>query len=326
MKERADFHVHYTDNTAKEIIDKAKSRQVVVLGLVGRAEYSSKIGEYVTYGEEVGVRVIPGVEYKARLDGGSVDIICLDFDPNHPAIINYFAKDNSRQQGINQEVAAKEKEFLETQGFNFDNLTAEDQKEMARLLEGDEADKAIKICRIGVNANQKLLAKLKASYPERWIEVQREHGIKPFYQGDPKRLEAKFLYQMYFADENKPGFQYAIAPYVTEVGKIIEATQKAGGIVLYTPEGKFNLQTWNRLIELGIDGVMAWHGNRIELSRSVIVSARKQGLLILGGGDYDPAKNHWRIGTGDETSSMFISPKRAQELEAYKSKRKLRAA
>lgn len=320
MKERADFHVHYTDKTAREIINQAKAGQVMVLGLVGRAEYSSQILEYMKYGEDLGIKVLPGVEYKARLDGGSVDLICLDFDPQNSEIANYFAENAEKQQEINKSVAQKEKEFLGSQGFDFQKLNEEDRQILEGLLKGEHAEKAIKFCRIAVNANEDKIKELRDLHSSIWKEVVEKHGIKPWYQNDPKGLDAKFLYELYFANETKPGYQYAIAPYITPVEKIIKATHKAGGVVLYSPEGKFDEVIWQKLIDSGIDGIMAWHANRIELPKSLMAIIRKSGLLILGGGDYDPTRNHWQIGTGDESNSMFINPKRYSELLEYKNR------
>lgn len=326
-KERVDFHVHYTDETARDIIREAKNKGVVAVGLVGRAEYSTRIPEFMQYGKDYGVKVLPGVEYKARLDqGGYGDIICLGFDPNHPDISIYFAEEGQKQQQINREVAAKEKEFLEAQGFSLDNLNNEDKNALGEILRGEHAEKAIKLCRIAVNTQKDYVEELKKKYPREWQEVQERHGVKPWYRDDPNALSAKFLYELYFADDSRSGFKYAIEPYITPASKIIEATHKAGGVVLYSPEGKFNMDAWQKLVDLGVDGIMGWHANRIELPKSLVTDIRKQGLLILGGGDYDPTRNHWQIGSGDETNSMFISPKRYQELENYKRMKGLTAA
>lgn len=328
-KGQADFHVHYevkNPEGAKDIIKEARRRDVGVLGLVGRAEYSTRLPELVKFGQEIGVIVLPGVEYKARLDDRShksVDLICLDFNPQSLEIANYFAENAPKQQQINKAIAAEEKEFLETQGFSFSNLKDEDKKTLEEIFRGEHVDKAIKLCRIAANTEEGNVEELKKKYPREWQEVQEKHGIKPWYKNDPIGLDAKFLYELYFSNETKPGYQYAIAPYITPVQKIIEATHKSGGVILYSPEGKFNEATWQKLVDLGIDGIMVWHGKRMELPKSLVATIRKIGLLILGGGDYDPARNHWQIGTGDETNSMFISPKRYEELRKYKEAKKL---
>lgn len=327
-QKRADFHVHYdvkNPKSAETIIKDARSKNVVIIGLVGRAEYSVKLPELVRFGQERKVIVLPGVEYKARLNyelHESVDLICLDFNPQSAEIANYFAENAPKQQQINKEIAAKEKEFLETRGFSFDNLNDEDKKVLGEIFRGEHTDKAIKLCRIAVNTKKEYVEELKKKYPQEWQEVQERYGIKPWYKNDPIGLDAKFLYELYFANETKPGYQYAIAPYITPVQKVIEATHKSGGVVLYSPEGKFNETTWQRLVDLGIDGIMAWHGGRLELPKSLAADIRRKGLLILGGGDYDPARNHWQIGTGGE-NSMFISPKRYEELRKYKEANKI---
>ncbi len=66
---------------------------------------------------------------------------------------------------------------------------------------------------------------------------------------------------------------------------------------------------------MGIDGIMGWHGGRLEIDRKMIKDARNKDLLILGGSDYDPNVDEWKIGEG--SGVMYISTRRLRELKDY---------
>ena len=68
---------------------------------------------------------------------------------------------------------------------------------------------------------------------------------------------------------------------------------------------------------------MLWHGSTLKSPNGVALSdvvadIKKRGLLILGGSDYDPTKNHWQIGIGG--GNTYISPRRLKEFDDYLTK------
>ena len=63
---------------------------------------------------------------------------------------------------------------------------------------------------------------------------------------------------------------------------------------------------------------MAWHGGRMgtdqdqpDIPLDVIKECRRDGLLVLGGSDYQDLD--WKVGTGN--GQMFISLRRREELK-----------
>lgn len=301
-QERADFHVHYTDETAKGIIDKASETRVRVVGLIRRGEISDNLPEFIAYGREKGVTVLPGAEQLIRVESGLVEAICLDFDFAHPEIKRFFGKKEAEEK--NASVAARQKQFLELKGFMFNDLAPEDRNKLEELLAGKILEKAKTFCQIVSNtkANQDLIQKLIKENNEVYREAEETNW--------------KFLWKMFFA----PGEEGYI-PVQPQAEELINAVHSAHGVVLYSPEGKFKRENWDKLKDFGIDGIMIWHGGRAELPASLIKEIRRQGFLILGGSDYDTEKDEWQIGVGK--GAMFISPRRHKEIESYKKRKGL---
>ncbi len=305
---RVDFHVHYTDATAPSIIHEARDNGIVVLGLIGRAEISDKINDYVREGEQLGIEVFPGVECLSRIDGKFVDLIAIGVDENDSTIRRYFGQNDGIE--LNSRIAQHQYGFLQGQGFSFTDLSEDSRTLLNELLAGRITEKAIKFCQIAVSnaENDLLIGGLKNEFSNEWQEVHDQFSNKPGYNEHPLWVTAKFLYQHYFAP-GCPGY-VLIQPTSTD---FINAAHQAGGVIVYSPEGDFNAGVWQTLVSQGVDGIMAWHGGDMEIAPEIASEAHRTGLLVLGGSDYNPDNNHWQMGNGK--GDMYISPRRAKDLK-----------
>ena len=306
---RVDFHVHYTDESAKRTIEKAGDQWITAIALIRRTEISDHMPEYINYGEKLGVKVLPGVEFFAGLKDTNVELIALGFDYTNITVRNIFGV--AERKDHNKKVAEKQKELFEAQGFYFEGLEGQDKEELTSLLNGNVTEKAILFCRLASRnpANRLKINALKEEHSSLWKEIEEASRTKKAYS-EPTLTEAKFLWRLFFM----PGKPCFIAVQ-KRPGEIIDAIHQAGGVVLYSPEGKFNESDWRKLIDLGIDGIMGWHGGKLELGREIVADARKRKLLILGGSDYDPDVEEWQVGSG--SGALYMSPRRYQELTSY---------
>lgn len=308
-KPSVDLHVHYTEETVYSIIDTAKQKNVRAIALVGRLQISDNFDKFQSYGQEQGVDIISGVEYTVRINGCRSDLIALGFENNHHRTRSYFGIEE--QMELNRVIAAHQEEFLKTNGFKFANLLEYELELLERLRTGKESEKAIKFCQLVVRSkvNAGLIEELKCNYNQDWQQVIYDNGQKEWYKNNPDALDAKFLYTIYF-HFGKPG-------YIEVTGlpsNTIDAIHDSGGVVLYSPEGNFRQDVWEKLQDYNIDGIMGWHGSYLELPYSITKSALRQNMLILGGSDYHPHLNEWQVGDGD-TGTLFISPRRYEELK-----------
>ena len=319
----ADFHVH-AGQDHETLIDKAASRNLKVITWTGRGEIPSNTTQAVEYGQQKGVQVLPSVEYPARvLDGVTADLIAIGFNPKSAEIQEYFGRDEEKQTWINKQVARLQFDFLSSAGFDFEWLSEDDRREMDEMMAGNISDKAFRFCRIVATLpqNQSTLSQLKAAQHDSWNKIHQEYIDKPGYKTFPVLIDAKFLWYIYFRP-GAPGYK-SYESVITPSHRIIEAVHKADGIVLYSPEGKFSQDIYSKLVSDGIDGVMGWHGSRLELTKGQIRQIRHDELIILGGSDYDPEKNDWQIGSG--SGSLWMSPGRLAEYLDKQSKRSQQA-
>lgn len=78
MYKKGDFHVHSTCSdgsyTPRQVVDLAKKRDVDIISLTDH-NITSGIDEAITAGEELGVRVIPGVELSTRYNNSRVHVL-----------------------------------------------------------------------------------------------------------------------------------------------------------------------------------------------------------------------------------------------------------
>ena len=187
----------------------------------------------------------------------------------------------------------------------------EDKELLIRLLEGEISEKAIRFCSIVVRnpQNQEILTRLKSENINLWQRVYIKYNARPGYT-EIQNIEAKFLWTNFF-DFEKPGY-LAIQ---NGARNIVDGVHSASGAVLYSPESEFNKNIWNNLCHIGIDGIMGWHGSKLEIDKELVKQIRTRGLLILGGSDFHPGKNEWKIGIGD--GNLYINTRRLAELNNY---------
>ncbi len=98
------------------------------------------------------------------------------------------------------------------------------------------------------------------------------------------------LYQELFAKprNGKPGgIAYKEIEYI-DVFEAVRAIKRAGGIaVLAHPVGYDNLELVPQLVEIGLDGLEAWHPSHNDCDvRLIIGIAKKCGLILTGGSDF----------------------------------------
>ena len=257
---QVDFHVHYTDETARDIVDEARRKQILAIALINRVAFSKRIREHVEYGEREGVEVIPGLEVVRYVNGQDVELIALGLDLNSGKFKTHFEKNEVEER--NKKVALKQREYFKRQGFEFSGLLEEDEKDVVDILDGRIGAKAIGFCKAIARStdpgNRTRLDEIKISNSELWENVQNVFSSKPAYSGNVDLLTAKFLYELHFGP-GKPGRLLAR----DSAEDLIKTIHECGGVVIYSPEGNFDQGVWNELVNIGIDGVMAWHGSRL---------------------------------------------------------------
>jgi len=310
--EKVDFHVHYENGnefSPESLFKEAKENGVVALALVGRLELSDNLDQFINVGKNFGIEVFTGVEYPVRINGVLVDLVAVGFDHRNCSIKHLFGK--SERKKDNAQVARYQKGFLEKNGFLVEGELYEDKELLTKLLGGEISEKAIRFCSIVIrnSQNQEILARLKSENSNLWHEIYDKYNMRSGYT-EIQKIDAKFLWRIFF-DFGKPGY----LPIQSGITNIIDAVHGARGVVLYSPEGKFNKDIWDNLCCLGIDGIMGWHGGKLEIDKNLVVETRAKGLLILGGSDFHPGKNEWKIGVGD--GNLYIGTQRREELNSY---------
>lgn len=316
--ERVDFHVHYENGTefdANFMFNEAVRRNVVALALIGRLELSDNLSEYIGIGEKYGVRTLPGVEYPVRIEDTLVDLVFIGFDYTNAGIRNLFGK--SERKKDNSRVALLQKGFLENAGFMIEGSSDETRVLLTQLLSGEISEKAISFCKIAVNnpKNKEKLESLKVEKQCLWDETCRKYFGRLGYT-EYQSVEAKFIWKNYF-DFGKPGF----LPVQVNATNIIGEVHNAGGVALYSPEGKFDRKIWNTLCNIGVDGIMGWHGGKLEIDTKTIAETRTRGFLVMGGSDYHPGKKEWEVGIGN--GDMYISTRRMIDFDNYHKRMKV---
>ncbi len=310
--ERVDFHVHYENGeifNSKYIFEEAKRNNVVALALVGRLELSDDLDRYINIGKNFDVKVFAGVEYPVHVENTLVDLVFIGFDHTNVEIKNLFGKCERKKD--NSRVALLQKMFLENEGFMIEGSSDETRDLLTQLLNGEISEKAISFCKIAVNNanNKEKLESLKVERKHLWDETCEKYFGRSGYK-EYQSIEAKFIWKNYF-DFGKPGF----LPVQVDVKNILEGVHNAGGVALYSPEGKFDRKIWGTLCNFGIDGIMGWHGGKLEIDTKTIAETRIKGLLVLGGSDYHPGKKEWKVGIGN--GDMYISIRRMIDFDNY---------
>jgi len=92
---RCDFHLHTTMSdgraTPENLVFRACARD---LDLIAVTDHDTTAGVEAAQaeGEELGVKVIPGVELSAQAEGAQIHLICLGFDPRNQALEALLAR------------------------------------------------------------------------------------------------------------------------------------------------------------------------------------------------------------------------------------------
>lgn len=321
--EKVDFHVHYDpldESSAFRVIDIARQNDVTAIGLFVKSEISRSANEFVKYGRKNGIDVLSGFEYLSLQGNSRIDLIGIGIDLERVDKNCWLSQEAGRETNIR--IALMQRKFLESKGFIFNLQNESDRILISRIENGELSEKAINYCNVlaRINENTSLLVALKQFYESEWNNTVCLYGQKEKYLGRPDLLDGKFLYNIFFT----PGREGFI-PVQKSSGEVINLTHKLGGLVLYSPEGSFNELIWKELQVLGIDGIMAWHGTKLgvhenqdtgsfvcDISKDDLLEAKNNGLLILGGSDFDISKNHWQLGSG--IGNLYISRKRYTEL------------
>ncbi len=330
-RKSADFHVHYNpdkisrhnethpgtlDAETETTIEKIIASNIKYVGIVGRTVVGTpKIIDLIRSRLEVhGIKVIFGMEYHAVLPPdlrrltlrGFVDFICFGFDHSSPEIQKEFGSDPTNSTELNARIAKEFLEKLTRLGFNLEPQTEEQKETLKNLKEGRIANKADHLSLLILDLadqNKDIIGDLEKKYgPPNEID-KRNNGYSS---------QKNWLYRLLFqAPTGLASFYFQKQPDV-----LTNLIHQTGGVVLYSPEGKFDPKVMDYLLSLGIDGVMGWHGAELEdLPIPVVKSLRKSGKLVLGGSDFDPVKDSWQPGMGKGT--MYLSDRRGKELVNY---------
>lgn len=334
-RHNADLHIHYNpdkirrynevnpgtlDPETEATIKKIIAGKVKYVGIIGRTVVGTQeiIDRIKTRLESHRTQSIFGMEYHAVLPpdlrhltpNGFVDLICLGFDHNYPDVQKEFGPDSTE---LNARIVKEYLDKLSRLGFNLEPQTGSQKETLKNLKEGritNRADHLSLLILELAEQNKDVIAALEQKYGPANKVDKRDNGFSP---------QKNWLYRLLF--QAPAGL--ASAYFQKQPDVLISLIHQAGGVTLYSPEEKFKPEIMEYLLTLGIDGVMGWHGAKLEdVPISVIKSLRKTGKLILGGSDYDPIKDDWQPGSGKGT--MYLSDRRAIELVNYlKSRQKV---
>lgn len=88
---RADLHCHTTASdgtmTPREILQEAKKCGLSGLSITDHDTVDAYV-EAIPYAEEIGVRLVPGVEFSTDFMGNTVHILGYSFNPDNPVIVS----------------------------------------------------------------------------------------------------------------------------------------------------------------------------------------------------------------------------------------------
>jgi predicted metal-dependent phosphoesterase TrpH len=117
MSSLIDLHCHSTASDGSlspaELVSYAKEKGLSALALTDHDTVNG-LEEALAAGEKLGIELIRGIETTTVVDGCEVHIVCLLFDPTHPAIAGEFAEMAKSRDDRNRSMVRK----LEEAGIN----------------------------------------------------------------------------------------------------------------------------------------------------------------------------------------------------------------
>lgn len=313
--ERVDFHTHadpLSFESGKNVVNIAVKSGVTSIAVFAKEQILPYYDELIAYGNSNGINVITGSETLTPYMNCGVETVSLGFDHHEMMKINGF---NHKEDNI--AIARLQIKFLHEQDLDVKPYDEQSSKLLSQILDGKVTEKAIRLCEMVVN-NPNTHNNVKSILDKNsgCFDANLLRRLVEMYHGDENKIYTKLLYMLYF-DVGKPGFQFVNKNYQRKhytMQENIEAVHKAGGVVLYSPEGKFNIEIWNSLLNIKIDGIMAFHAGKLgfnddipDIPLGVIKNCIARSLLVLGGSDY--SGRNWELGTGSE-GKMCISARR----------------
>lgn len=305
MKERrADFHAHITnfENTVS-LIEKARNETVSPIALIGRGNLPNETDKIAEIAKQLEMEILFGIEDVFCIDGERNDFVILGVDPEDPNIKSIYSCEAMKQSSLR--VLEKQIKFLESEGFEAGSYNVETADLLENLKMGRVYEKAISLCSMVVgNPNNLDLANVLWNLNgETFVSLYSKSSY------DLSKPTAKFLWWLYFSIGKPACFNQEKDPVI-----IANAVKNAGGLFLFSPEGDNPNHEVLKVLtgREYIDGVMGWHGGKLELNKETVRWLRKNKKVILGGSDYNPLRdgelNQWQPGVG--RGEMYISPLR----------------
>lgn len=307
--QRIDLHIHSVgDHRDIETIDTAKKVGVVALAIGKRGGgILDNFEEISKHGRKTGVDVLPLTEYHLRLNELKFDIVCIGFNLLDPKVKNW--KNNYIRW--NKIAAQKNIKFLEEHGIFFSNLDQQGQRQFKNITNGSEPERMWTLSRLATSksSNTPAIVKFIVSSGIDYPGVIKKYSDLS-YVDTPQKLLSYVLARAFINQEAAKWT--STQPPNTNLDSFIE-TFLPSGLLFYSPEGNFNHKLWSHLREKGFSGVLVWHGSRMELKKSQVEELVRTNVLLIGGSDYDPLKNHWQPGIGD--GNMFVGIRTYKKVE-----------
>lgn len=325
-KERADFHIHIGDRTDEDLLKEAQNIGVRAFTALDRGIIrTERLRKLVDYGQNYGVRVLPGVECltEVKLNGHSisVELLGLDFNLRNPEIFRNF---DPQGEVYNEKHCRKvdlQSGFLEKQGFIV-NLNSHNHDQWEVIRSGLILDTAVRICRIAASDpnNQVILHEFRDEIDMHMAKRPQDKPQDPNNTEHQSLSKAKFMYWKYFAP-GKEGFH----KWQLDSDTIFKTLHEAHGVIIiphpnfqHKAGGTTVEEALDRLFELGVDGIECWDADLLD--KPLARKALERGKLVLGGSGQDTNYYSNRImGKGEKgRERMFISLRRLKDITQYK--------
>lgn len=250
---KADLHIHsrISDGSLeiKKIVSLAKVLGFEALAIVDHDTVDG-LTEAKNAGQELGVRIIPGLEISAYDYKRNKKAHVLGYLLDHPFKVGEVCRPMLMQR---QEVSKWIVETLSEAGYPI-------SWEYVRIIANGSTN----------------------VYKQHIMHALMELGYASELKGN--------LYKKLFAkpkDGDPGGIAYKEIEYL-DVFEAVQAIKQAGGVaVLAHPYGYKNMELIPELLASGLDGLEAWHPSHNEAAVKLIKSeAKKYDLILTGGSDF----------------------------------------